>query len=73
MIFSMNILTIIILRFPLGFLIDRIGFMKAIKVAMILIGVFGFLRGFARDYWGILFAQSMLGLASLSSYRVWRR
>jgi len=62
LIFSMNILTIIILRFPLGFLIDRIGFMKAIKVAMILIGVFGFLRGFARDYWEILFAQSMLGV-----------
>ncbi|MEM3608342.1 MAG: MFS transporter [Candidatus Bathyarchaeia archaeon] len=62
LIFSMNILMIVILRFPLGFLIDRIGFMKAIKVAMVLIGVFGFLRGFARGYWEILLVQSMLGI-----------
>ncbi|MGC8961306.1 MAG: CynX/NimT family MFS transporter, partial [Candidatus Bathyarchaeia archaeon] len=62
LIFSMNILMIVILRFPLGFLIDRIGFMKAIKAAMVLIGVFGFLRGFARGYLEILLAQSMLGV-----------
>ncbi|MEM2123408.1 MAG: MFS transporter [Candidatus Bathyarchaeia archaeon] len=62
LILSMNILMILILRFPLGVFIDRVGFMKAIKVAMVLVGLFGFLRGFARNYWEILFVQSMLGV-----------
>jgi cyanate permease len=66
LIFSINILTIIILRIPWGMLSDRIGFIKAIKLAMALIGIFGFLRGFAYDYKSLLIIQLLLGIGFAS-------
>lgn len=53
---------ILVLRLPLGIVVDRIGFMKAVKFAMLLIGVFGFLRGFAHGYEELLILQSVLGV-----------
>ncbi|MEM3522397.1 MAG: MFS transporter, partial [Candidatus Bathyarchaeia archaeon] len=66
LIFSISIFTIIILRIPWGILIDRIGFIKTIKLAMALIGIFGFLRGFAYDYKSILITQFLLGVGFAS-------
>lgn len=60
-IFSICILAVILLRIPWGFIIDRIGFMATVKMAMILIGVFSLLRGFSQSYYTLLFSQLLLG------------
>ncbi|MBS7613249.1 MFS transporter [Candidatus Bathyarchaeota archaeon] len=60
-IFSICILAVIVLRIPWGFIIDRIGFMAAVKIAMTLIGVFSLLRGFSQSYYTLLFSQLLLG------------
>jgi len=66
LIFSISILTIIILRIPWGILSDRVGFLKTIKLASLLIGIFGFLRGFAYDYKSLLITQLLLGVGFAS-------
>ncbi|MEM2709095.1 MAG: MFS transporter [Candidatus Methanomethylicia archaeon] len=60
-IFSICILAVILLRIPWGFIIDCIGFMATVKMAMILIGVFSLLRGFSQGYYTLLFSQLLLG------------
>jgi MFS family permease len=60
-VFSICILAVIILRIPWGFLIDRIGFMATMKIAMILIGVFSLLRGFSPSYHTLIVSQLLLG------------
>ncbi|MEM2280766.1 MAG: MFS transporter [Candidatus Bathyarchaeia archaeon] len=60
-IFSVCILTIMLLRIPWGFVIDRFGFMTTAKVAMVLVGVFSFLRGFSTGYHDLLIFQLFLG------------
>ena len=60
-IFSICILAVIVLRIPWGFLIDRIGFMATMKIAMMLIGVFSLLRGFSPSYHTLLVSQLLLG------------
>ncbi|MGP3668258.1 MAG: MFS transporter [Candidatus Bathyarchaeota archaeon] len=61
-VFSICILAIMLLRIPWGFMIDRLGFMNVIKMAMMLIGVFSFLRGFASNYHELLIFQLLLGV-----------
>jgi MFS family permease len=60
-VFSICILAVIILRIPWGFLIDRIGFMATMKIAMILLGFFSLLRGFSPSYHTLIVSQLLLG------------
>jgi len=60
-IFSICILAVIVLRIPWGFLIDRIGFIATMKIAMMLIGVFSLIRGFSPSYHTLLVSQLLLG------------
>jgi len=60
--FSICILAVIMMRVPWGFLIDRIGFAKAIKIAMLLISIFGILRSFSLNYEMLLVFQFFLGV-----------
>lgn len=60
-IFSISMLAILLLRIPLGFLSDRIGFVATMKWATVFIGVFSFLRGFSPNYYILLASQLLLG------------
>jgi nitrate/nitrite transporter NarK len=61
-IFSVCILALIVLRIPWGVLCDRLGFRAAIGLALTLMGIFGFLRGFALNYGMLLVFQLFLGV-----------
>ncbi|MFQ5999431.1 MAG: nitrate/nitrite transporter [Candidatus Bathyarchaeia archaeon] len=61
LIFSMSILTLVLLRIPWGLLSDRIGFSTTLRLATTIIAVFGFLRGFAINYETLLIYQLLLG------------
>jgi len=61
-IFSICILGLVLLRVPWGLLSDRIGSSAALKSAMTIIGIFGFLRGFAINYETLLVFQLFLGV-----------
>jgi len=60
--FSVCILALMALRIPWGILIDRIGFAKSMKAAMVLISVFGVLRSFSTSYEMLLTFQFFLGV-----------
>jgi ACS family glucarate transporter-like MFS transporter len=62
LIFSMSILTLILLRIPWGMLGDRIGFLKTMRMATIIMAVFGLLRGFSVSYESLLVCQFLLGV-----------
>jgi nitrate/nitrite transporter NarK len=59
--FSVSILTLIILRIPWGILFDRKGLKTTLGLALTLMGVFGLIRGFATDYPTLLASQFLLG------------
>jgi len=61
-IFSISILTLMILRIPWGVLNDRIGSTATLKLATSIIGIFGLLRGFAINYETLLIFQLLLGV-----------
>lgn len=61
LIFSMSILTLVLLRIPWGLLSDRIGFSTTLRLATTIMAVFGFLRGFAINYETLLVYQLLLG------------
>ncbi|MFQ6086743.1 MAG: CynX/NimT family MFS transporter [Candidatus Bathyarchaeia archaeon] len=61
-IFSVCILTLIILRIPWGLLSDYLGLVTTTKIATAFIGVFGLLRGFAVNYETLLISQLLLGV-----------
>lgn len=61
-IFSVCMLTLILLRIPWGLCCDRFGFRLVIGVATLLMGLFGLLRGFATDYAMLLALQVLLGV-----------
>lgn len=60
-IFSISILTLILLRIPWSLLSDRIGFSTTLRLATTIMAVFGFLRGFAINYETLLVYQLLLG------------
>lgn len=60
-IFSMCILTLVLLRIPWGLLSDRIGPTATLRLATTIIGIFGLLRGFAINYETLLVYQLLLG------------
>jgi MFS family permease len=66
LIFSASMLAILLFRIPWGFLSDFLGFLTTMRVAMIVIGVFSLLRGFAQDYISLLVFQLLLGVGFAS-------
>lgn len=62
LVFSICILTLVLLRIPWGLLSDRIGSSATLKLATTFIGIFGFLRGFAVNYETLLIFQLFLGI-----------
>ena len=62
LIFSMCILTLVLLRIPWGLLSDRIGPTATLRLATTIIGIFGLLRGFAVNYETLLVYQLLLGV-----------
>ena len=61
--FSVSILTLMVFRIPWGILFDRKGFKATMGFALILMAVFGLVRGFAVDYATLLASQILLGVA----------
>ena len=61
-VFSICILALVLLRIPWGLLSDRIGPSATLKLAATIMGVFGFLRGFAINYATLLIFQLFLGI-----------
>jgi cyanate permease len=62
LIFSMCILTLVLLRIPWGLLSDRIGSSATLRLATTIMGIFGLLRGFAINYETLLVYQLLLGV-----------
>lgn len=62
LVFSMCILAITVSRIPWGLLSDRVGFVRAMRSAMIIVGAFGLLRGVAFGYEALLALQFLLGV-----------
>jgi len=62
LVFSICILALVLLRIPWGLLSDRIGSSATLKLAAAIIGIFGFLRGFAINYETLLIFQLCLGI-----------
>ena len=63
LLFSVCILTLMVLRVPWGMFCDRKGFRVTTGLALTLMGFFGLLRGFATDYGMFLASQFLLGAA----------
>ena len=61
--FSVSILTLMLFRIPWGMLFDRKGLKATMDFALVLMGVFGLVRGFAVDYVTLLASQFLLGVA----------
>jgi len=61
-IFSACIMMLILLRIPWGLFCDWAGCGDALRLATILMGLFGFLRGAAPNYAGLLVFQLLCGL-----------
>ncbi|HLE74962.1 MAG TPA: MFS transporter [Candidatus Bathyarchaeia archaeon] len=61
--FSVSILTLMLFRIPWGMLFDRKGLKATMGLALVLMGVFGLVRGFAVDYTTLLASQFLLGVA----------
>jgi cyanate permease len=61
--FSVSILALMLFRIPWGIMLDRKGLKPTMGLALILMGVFGLVRGFAVDYVTLLASQVLLGAA----------
>ena len=61
--FSISILTLMLFRIPWGMLLDRKGLRATMGAALVLMGVFGLMRGFAVEYSTLLASQFLLGVA----------
>jgi nitrate/nitrite transporter NarK len=61
-VFSLSVLALVVLRIPWGFVIDKLGVRVSAGLALTLLGVFGFLRGFAIDYETLLLFQLFMGV-----------
>jgi nitrate/nitrite transporter NarK len=61
--FSVSILTLMLFRIPWGILFDRKGLKATMGFALVLMGVFGLVRGFAVNYTTLLASQFLLGVA----------
>lgn len=60
--FSACILAVLMFRIPWGFMIDRMGFARAMKVAMLFVSTFGVLRSFSLNYEMLVLSQFFLGV-----------
>ena len=61
--FSVSILALMLFRIPWGILLDRKGLKPTMGLALVLMGIFGLMRGFAVDYVTLLASQVLLGVA----------
>ena len=61
--FSASILALMLFRTPWGILLDRKGLKPTMSLALVLMGIFGLMRGFAVDYATLLASQVLLGTA----------
>jgi nitrate/nitrite transporter NarK len=61
--FSVSILALMLFRIPWGILLDRKGLKPTLGLALVLMGIFGLMRGFAVDYVTLLASQVLLGSA----------
>jgi MFS family permease len=61
--FSISILTLMLFRIPWGILFDRKGLKITLGSALVLMGIFGLMRGFAVNYAMLLASQFLLGVA----------
>jgi NNP family nitrate/nitrite transporter-like MFS transporter len=61
--FSVSILALMLFRIPWGILLDRKGLKPTLGLALVLMGIFGLMRGFAVDYVTLLSSQVLLGSA----------
>lgn len=61
-IFSVSVLVLILLRIPWGLMIDRLGLKISLGAGLTLMGISGFLRGFAGNYATLLLFQLFLGI-----------
>jgi cyanate permease len=61
--FSVSILALMLFRIPWGILLDRKGLKPTLGLALVLMGIFGLMRGFAVDYVTLLASQVLLGVA----------
>ncbi|MFQ6050194.1 MAG: CynX/NimT family MFS transporter [Candidatus Hydrothermarchaeota archaeon] len=64
--FSMSILALIIFRIPWGLISDSIGYLKTLRVSLLIIAVTAILRGFSNNYSSLIIAQVMLGIGLAS-------
>jgi len=62
LVFSVGIMAIVALRVPWGLLSDKIGVTSAMRLAMLFVGAFSFLRGFSPNYLTLLASQLLLGI-----------
>lgn len=61
-VFSLSVFALVALRIPWGFVIDKLGVRLSAGLALTLLGIFGFLRGFAVNYETLLFFQLFTGV-----------
>ncbi len=65
-VFSMVMVSLIVLRIPWGFLVDRFGYSKILKFSLPLISASAIIRSFSPNYLVLLVAQFGLGLGLAS-------
>lgn len=61
-VFSLSVFALVVLRIPWGFIIDKLGVRASAGLALTLLGIFGFLRGFAVNYETLLLFQLLMGV-----------
>lgn len=66
LIFSISMVSLIVFRIPWGFMIDRYGYLKILKVSLPLISASAIIRSFSPNYWILLLSQFGLGLGLAS-------
>ncbi|MGB9854230.1 MAG: MFS transporter, partial [Candidatus Bathyarchaeales archaeon] len=61
-VFSLSVFALVVLRIPWGFVIDKLGVRVSAGLALTLLGIFSFLRGFAVNYATLLLFQLLMGV-----------
>lgn len=61
-IFSSAMISLILFRLPWGFLADRVGYVKVVKISLLLSTVFAMARAFASGYSSLILSQFFVGL-----------
>jgi len=64
LVFSAVMMGLLLFRIPWGLIGDRIGYLKAFRIALPVLAVSAVLRGFSQSYSALLISQIFLGLGS---------